>query len=173
MGHIVTKLTKPDWAQHWIECWTMSDQRSSGEDSGQAGITLFTDVADDSGLADRHREVAIDVLQRIGGVEGNALRGGIVATFDDANRALICAVQIQRSFEDWGSSSTAPIRVSICRVDEDAVAIAGQVGGGEILVTESVRALTEPRGYLFTARGEGQPAETSVPLFAVRWWEHD
>ncbi len=165
MGHIVMKLNKPDSPAYWIECCTMSSERRS--------IALFTDVSGGGELADRHREVATDVLRRIGGVEPRPASGGIAATFSDANRALICAVQIQRSFEDWGSSKTAPVRVGISRDDEDAAAVAAQAGGGEILVTESVRALTEPRGHLFTARGEIQLAGASVPLFALRWWEHD
>ncbi len=141
-------------------------------------IALFTDVADgdkaaSAELAERHREVATDVLRRIGGVEAHAAGTGIATSFTDANRALICAVQIQRSFEDLGSSATAPVRAGISRDDEDAAAVAAQSGGGEILVTESVRALAEPRGHLFTARGELQIVGASVPLFALRWWEHD
>lgn len=139
-------------------------------------IALFTDAGGDVGSADlvkRHREVAIDVLDRIGGVAAHATGAGIAATFTDANRALICAVQIQRSFEEWGSAKTAPVRVGICRDDEDAVAVAAHAGGGEIIVTESVRALVEPRGHLLTARGELQRSGVAVPLFAVRWWEHD
>ncbi len=152
---------------------------SSEGSSGQPGIVLFTDIAAggnaaSSELADRHREVATDVLDRIGGVESRPTNGGIAATFADANRALICAVQIQRSFEDWGSSKPPqPVRVGISRDDEDAITVAAQARGGEILVTESVRAFTEPRGHLFTARGDPELGGAAVPLFAVRWWEHD
>ncbi len=141
--------------------------------SESQGIALFTDIADGGDIAARHREVATDVLQRIGGVDARAIGAGVTATFTDANRALICAVQIQRSFEDWGSSRTAPVRVGISRDDEDAGAVAAQADGGEILVTESVRALTAPRGHLFTARGDLQLGGAPVPIFAVRWWEHD
>ncbi len=143
----------------------MSNDRTS--------IHLFTDVSGGPELADRHREVAADVLERIGGVEARETGTGVAAIFTDANRALICAVQIQRSFEDWGSSSSAPVRAGISRHDEDAATVTAQAGAGEILVTDSVRALTEPRGHLFTARGELQLASAVVPLFAVRWWEHD
>ncbi len=146
-------------------------------------IALFTDVDGDVGSADlvkRHREVAIDVLDRIGGVAAHATGAGIAATgagvsatFTDANRALICAVQIQRSFEEWGSSKTAPVRIGIAHDDEAAVTVAAHAGDGEILVTETVRALAEPRGHLFTARGDLQIAGAPAPIFAVRWWEHD
>ncbi len=170
MGRIVTKLTKSDSPPHWIECSTMSGDRSSEQHS----IVLFTDVADGDELADRHREVATDVLDRIGGVEASETSGGIAATFTDANRALICAVQIQRSFEDWGSSKpAAPVRVALAQYEAAAAAIAAQATDGEILVTHPVRALTEPRGHLFTERGELQLNGSDVPLFAVRWWEHD
>ncbi len=151
---------------------------SSARGNDRHRIALFTDVADGDNaasaeLAERHREVATDVLLRIGGSDSRPTSGGIAASFTDANRALICAVQIQRSFEDWGSSSAAPVRVGICRADEDAAAVASQASGGEILVTESVRALAEPRGHLFTDSGELQLAGASVPLFALLWWEHD
>ncbi len=147
--------------------------------SESQGIALFTDIAGggdnaaSAELAERHREVATDVLRRIGGVEARTTGTGVAATFTEANRALISAVQIQRSFEDWGAAHAAPVRVGICRADEDAVAVASQAGGGEILVTESVRALTEPRGHLFTDSGELQLGGAPVPLFALRWWEHD
>jgi len=146
---------------------------SSDRNSDRHRIALFTDAAGSGELADRHREVATDVLDRIGSVESLATHGGVAATFADANRALICTVQIQRSFERTGSSKAAPVRVGISREDEDAAAVAAQARRGEILVTESVRALAEPRGHLFTARGELRLEGTLVPLFAVRWWEHD
>ena len=152
----------------------MNSGQTTGLSSEPHGIDLFTNLAGESSeLAARLREVAARVLRRIGSVESRPAHGGVVATFTDAKRALICAVQIQRSFEDWGSSHTAPVRAGISRDDEDAAAVAAQAGGGEILVTESVRALTAPRGHLFTARGDLHLAGASVPLFALRWWEHD
>ena len=124
-------------------------------------IALFTDVDGDVGSADlvkRHREVAIDVLDRIGGVAAHATGAGITATFTDANHALICAVQIQRSFEDWGSSQTAPVRVGICAATTTRSPSPAHAGDDEILVTDSVRALAEPRGHLLTAR-----ANSNIP----------
>ena len=85
----------------------------------------------------------------------------------------MCAVQIQRTFENWGSSQEPPVRIGISNDDENAVEVAGRENGGEILVTDSVRELTVPRGHLFTERGALEVDGVAVALFALRWWEHD
>ncbi len=148
----------------------------------QTATVLFTNVnSTDPALTRRHREVAEDVLRRIGGTEPaiggtepGDVRAGVAAAFDDAAVAMMCAVQIQRSFEEWGSSKpAAPVRVALAQDQGAAAAVAGQAKDGEILVTHPVRELTEPRGHLFTKRGELQLNGSDVPLFAVRWWEHD
>ncbi len=135
---------------------------------------LFTDAPSaTSELHNRHREVAEDVLTRIGGVECQDNGDGISARIDEPDRALMCAVQIQRTFENWGSSQEPPVRIGISNDDENAVEVAGRANGGEILVTDSVRELTAPRGHLFTERGTLEVDGVAVPLFALRWWEHD
>ncbi len=141
----------------------------------QTVTVLFTDVSStDPAQTRRHRQVAEDVLRRIGGVECRQNGDGVGGTFDDAVVAMMCAVQIQRSFEEWGSSKpAAPVRVALAQDEGAAVAVAGQAKDGEILVTHTVTTLTEPRGHLFTERGELQLNGSDVPLFAVRWWEHD
>ncbi len=141
----------------------------------QTVTVLFTNVnSTDPALTRRHREVAEEVLRRIGGIEPATRGDGVGAAFDDAAVAMMCAVQIQRSFEEWGSSKpAAPVRVALAQDEATAAAVSGQAKDGEILVTHLVRELTEPRGHLFTERGELQLDGLDVPLFAVRWWEHD
>ncbi len=141
----------------------------------QTVTVLFTNVnSTDPALTRRHREVAGDVLRRIGGVECRRNGDGVGAAFDDAAIAMMCAVQIQRSFEEWGSSKpAAPVRVALAQDVGAAAAVAGRAKDGEILVTNPVRKLTEPRGHLFTERGELQLNGSDVRFFAVRWWEHD
>ena len=135
---------------------------------------LFTDTQSASDeLLKRHREVAEDVLHRIGGVESRHNDGGISATIADPDRALLCAVQIQRTFENWGSSQEPPVRVGISHDDEDAVAVAARANGGEILLTDSVRELTAPRGHLCTDRGARAIYGIAVPLFAPPLWGHE
>ena len=135
---------------------------------------LFTDTQSASDeLHSRNREVAEDVFSRIGGVECRHTGNGISATISEPDRALMCAVQIQRTFENWGSSREPPVRVGISNDDEDAIAVGRRANDGEILVTDSVRKLTAPRGHLFTERGALDVDGIAVPLFALRWWEHD
>lgn len=138
-------------------------------------IVLYTDVSSsDPAVTSRHQAVATDVLRRMGFIKPRTLGNGIAATFENGDLALLCAVQIQRSFEDWGSSKpAAPVRVALAQYEAAAAAVAGQANDGEILVTDAVRKLTEPRGHLFTERGSLQLDDTDVLLFAVRWWEHD
>ncbi len=135
-------------------------------------ISLFTDITNVE-LVDRHRRGAALVLRRIGEVEPHTMPSGLAATFSDPAIAFMCAVQIQRSFEDWGKPGDAPVRVGIAHSNDEAERVTARARGGEILVTEAIRALTEPRGYLFTARSAIELDGTAVPLFAVRWWEHD
>jgi class 3 adenylate cyclase len=135
-------------------------------------ISLFTNVTNPE-IVERHQHDADFVLRRVGLVEPLTTPSGVAATFADAALALMCAVQIQRSFEDWGQASDAPVRVGVGMASDEAQRITSQARSGEILVTEAVRALAEPRGYLFSAREELETKNSSLPLFSLRWWEHD
>lgn len=162
---------------------------------GGVRTILFTDVEDHSGLMQRlgdergrdvlrdHERITREALANNLGTEVKAMGDGFMVSFASAQRALDCAVDIQRAF---ASKPGEPIHVRIginagepIVEDEDlfgtsvitAARIAAQAAGREILVSDVVRQLVAGKGYLFSARGAAQlkGLDEPVTMFELGW----
>jgi class 3 adenylate cyclase/tetratricopeptide (TPR) repeat protein len=146
---------------------------------------LFSDVEDSSPLFERlgdlraqdivraHNEIIREQINLHKGFEVKSLGDGFMIAFSSARRALLCAIGIQRAFAAYCDEHTdQPIRVRIgLHVGETisesadffgkavilAARIAARARGGEILVSSTMRDLTETAGDLrFTEAGDTQ-----------------
>ena len=149
-----------------------------GRDHDRALITLlFTDVVESTAraaeLGDRrwrdlsaaHDRLVRDQLSRFGGREVKALGDGFLASFEGAARAIRCACAIRDRSGELDLPVRAGLHTGECEVaDGDvrgiAVHIAARVGalagGGEVLVSSTVRDLVVGSGIEFADRGAHQ-----------------
>lgn len=152
---------------------------------------LFTDIVESTAqaaslgdgpwrlLLERHHGVVRAELARWGGRELDTAGDGFFARFDRPAGAIECARAIVPATAGLGLSVRVGIHTGECELIEDkvgglAVAIGARVcaaaGGGEILVSSTVRDLVAGSGLGFTDRGahslRGLDAEWR--LFAVR-----
>jgi class 3 adenylate cyclase len=161
---------------------------------------LFTDVESSTALTDRlgdanardvlrtHERLVREGLRAHGGSEVKTMGDGFMASFSSATKALECAIAVQRAFEEHNETAEEPIRVRVglnagepIAEEEDlfgtavirAARIAALAEGGEILVANVVRELSEGKGFLFADRGDTalRGFEDPVRLFEVRWRE--
>ena len=137
---------------------------------------LFTDMESSSELFERlgdlraqeilrsHNAIVREQVALHKGYEVKSMGDGFMIVFSSARRALLCAIAIQRAFASYGQQHKAsPIRVRIgLHVGETmnesddffgkavilAARIAALAHGGEILVSATMRDLTESAGDL-------------------------
>jgi adenylate cyclase len=163
---------------------------------------LFCDIADveairqalaperlQSLLADQHtvvRRIADHHAAQI----ARSHEDGFMIAFDSAHAALHCAIDMQRAFVCVTvdeTSTTLELRVGVhtgfvIGAGEDlygrnvllAARIAGEAGGGEIMVSAKVKEYTETDpGFRFTDRGERhfKGLHGEHDLFALEWRE--
>jgi class 3 adenylate cyclase/tetratricopeptide (TPR) repeat protein len=146
---------------------------------------LFTDMESSSVLFERlgdlraqeilraHNAIVREQVALHKGYEVKSMGDGFMIAFSGARRALLCAIAIQRAFTSYCQQNTAtPIRVRIgLHVGETinesadffgkavilAARIAALAHGGEIMVSATLRDLTESAGDLrFSEVGEVQ-----------------
>jgi class 3 adenylate cyclase len=122
------------------------------------------------------------LLEQHGGTEVKALGDGFMASFRSAQRALDCAIALQRAISaDPSLPSGFRIRIGINAgepIEEDgdlfgaAVIAAARIvplaAGGEILVSNVVREIVAGKGHLFADRGQHALRGFDEP---VRLWE--
>ena len=159
---------------------------------------LFTDLEGHNALVQRlgdfgslpllreHEEITRRALAAHGGQDVKALGDGFMASFPSAQRALECAVELQRAFDERNihADECLKIRVGVnagepIAEDDDlfgtavimASRLAGLADGGEILVSGVVRELSAGKRFLFSERGEAvlRGFEDPVRLFDVQW----
>ncbi|MGH8919969.1 MAG: adenylate/guanylate cyclase domain-containing protein, partial [Actinomycetes bacterium] len=133
---------------------------------------LFTDLVSSTQLMSRLGESAFDELRQPhlallgqtiathGGVEVKSLGDGVMAVFTAASDAVAAAVAMQQAVARHGHRAPARLsmRVGLALGDAteyagdwfgtpvvQAARLCGQCGGGEILVTDTVRAVAEAR----------------------------
>jgi len=138
---------------------------------------LFTDVVGSTEMIARlgdvkwrellsnHLESAREELGRSQGREVNTTGDGLLATFDGPAQAINCAAAIRRQAIRGGFGIRAGIHVGEVEVVEgdvrgmtvhEAARIMGKAGSGEILVSETTRALAMASGLRFEDRGSHQ-----------------
>lgn len=145
--------------------------------------TMMERLGDDAGrtLLREHERLTREALRAHSGEEIKSLGDGFMASFGPAQRALDCAIALQRAITD--SATGLRVRCGINAgepIAEDgdlfgqsvitASRIAGLATGGQILVANVVRELAAGRAFLFTDRGEQAVRGMGQP---VRVWELD
>jgi adenylate cyclase len=162
---------------------------------------LFTDIENHTTLMQRlgdaegremlrvHERATREALQRFSGTEVKTMGDGFLASFRSIQRALDCAVELQRrlSSEEHGLPAGFRIRVGINAgepIEEDgdlfgssvitAARIVGLAKGGEILVSNVVRELVAGKGHLFSDRGVHvlRGFDEPMRLWELMWREH-
>jgi class 3 adenylate cyclase len=152
---------------------------------------LFTDLVDSTKTAARlgdrawrelltgHFAVARSALDRFGGREIQTTGDGIVATFDGPANALRAAEAIRDAAARHGLGVRAGVHVGEVEFAggdvrgvavHEAARIMGKAAAGEILVSETTRALAQPSGFGFDDRGlqRLKGLEGERRLYAVR-----
>lgn len=164
---------------------------------------VFTDIESSTELAEAfgderwfavlttHNRVVRGRLAEHGGIEVKSQGDGFMLTFPSARRALECMIAVQRdmaALRTQRPEHAVRVRVgahtgeAIVGDDGDlfglhvniAARIAGQAGGGEILVSSLVRQIVEPRGnFRFgeTRRTALKGLAGEFTLHALRWAE--
>ena len=148
-----------------------SDERNRRHRLPQGTVTvLVTDIEGSTELAERlgdlrFRQVLVTHEDRVRACvdqhEGFVVKGtgdGFLLAFGSARQALLCASELQHSFDDQDALA---IRMGVhtgevVRADGDlfgrtvivASRLAGEASGGEVLVSEITKALTESGGDL-------------------------
>ena len=187
-----------------LEVAAAENRARFGLRSGTAFRTiLFTDIehhgdllrrlGDQTGraLLREHERITREALRAHGGSEVKSMGDGFLASFGSAQRALDCAITLQRALHEEGLGNHYEglpnglrVRVGInagepIAEDDDlfghaviaAARIASLAEGGEILVANVVRELVAGKGFLFNDRGE-QPLrglEDPVRIWQLRW----
>ncbi len=164
---------------------------------------LFTDIEGHTRMMQRlgdergravlreHERLTREALKAHGGAEVKTMGDGFLASFGSAQKALECAIALQKAFalrqaqgDPQGSVEPISVRVGINAgepiAEEDdlfgsaviaAARIAAKAQGGEIMVANVVRELVAGKGFLFADRGEVELRgfEDPARLYEVRW----
>jgi class 3 adenylate cyclase/pimeloyl-ACP methyl ester carboxylesterase len=136
---------------------------------------LFTDIVGSSEraaelgdrawreLLERHHALVRRELARFRGEEKDTAGDGFFATFDGPARAIRCACAIVAGARDIDLDVRTGIHTGECELHEGKVAgiavvigarVAAAAGGGEVLVSQTVKDLVAGSGVQFEERGE-------------------
>ena len=167
---------------------------------GAMRAILWTDIVDHTPMMHRHGDakgrellreherITREELAAHGGTEVKAMGDGFMTWFSSAQKALDCAVALQRAFAARNASGAEPllIRAGVNAgepiIEDDdlfgtsviaASRICAQAGGGEIVVSDVVRQLVAGKNFQFADRGAValKGFEDPVRLWDVRWRE--
>ena len=165
--------------------------------AGTETVTVvFTDLVGSTALLSRvgeerveqlrreHFAMLRDAVTRSGGTEVKNLGDGLMIKVPSAAEGVACAVAIQQAFEERNRETTDPllIRVGVSIGDADvedgdyfgipvveASRLCAKAEGGDILVTDVVRALAGSRGnFEFVSVGELELKGLDQPVLACR-----
>jgi class 3 adenylate cyclase len=159
----------------------------------EAHTEMMTRLGDEAGrnVLREHERVTREALREHGGSEVKSMGDGFMASFTSAQRALECAVTLQRRFdrlakqerqlpEDFrvriGLNAGEPIEENDDLFGTSVIAasrIAAQARGAEIFVADVVRQLAAGKGFLFSDRGDVglRGLDDPVRLWELRWGE--
>jgi class 3 adenylate cyclase len=154
---------------------------------------LFTDIVGSTeraaGIGDErwrdllhaHHGVVRRELARHGGREINTAGDGFLATFDSPARAIRCAVAAANAVRGMGLDIRAGVHTGEIEVTHDNVQgiavhigarVAALAGGGEVVVSQTVKDLVAGSGFAFDDRGvhtlKGVPDEWRI--YRVAAW---
>lgn len=166
--------------------------------AGTLRTILFTDIEGHTPMMQRlgdaegriilreHERITREALREFAGNEVKTMGDGFMASFGSTQRALECAVALQRRLSEAAARLPFVLRIRVGVnagepiAEEDdlfgssviaAARIATQAQGGEILVSNVVRELAAGKGFLFADRGETvlRGFDDPVRLFELRW----
>ena len=163
--------------------------------TGSFRTILFTDIEGHTQMMQRlgdakgrevlrgHERTTREALATHNGAEIKTMGDGFMASFGSAQKALECAIALQKAF---AGREGEPVRIRVginagepIAEDDDlfgssvilAARTAAKANGGEILVTDVVRQLVAGKGFAFSDRGETEMRgfEEPVRLYEVHW----
>ena len=114
-------------------------------------------------LLDRHHGLVRRELARFRGDEKDTAGDGFFATFDGPARAIRCAHAVVDGVHELGLEVRAGVHTGECELHEGKVAgiavsigarVAALAGGGEVLVSQTVKDLVAGSGLQFDERGD-------------------
>jgi class 3 adenylate cyclase len=164
----------PELALDLIEEF-LTGVRRTAEPTRVLATVLFTDIVSSTERAtalgdrawhdvlDRHDAMAQRIVGRHGGRVVKATGDGLLATFDGPARGIRCATELVHAAEQLDLSVRAGAHTGEVEVRGDDVAgiavhigsrVAGRAGGGEVLVSRTVKDLVAGSGLAFEDRGE-------------------
>jgi class 3 adenylate cyclase/pimeloyl-ACP methyl ester carboxylesterase len=150
-------------------------RRGAGRVDRVLATVLFTDIVSSTeratalgdrswhDLLDRHDAMAQRTIGRHGGRVVKATGDGLLATFDGPARGIRCATELVHAAEQLDLAVRAGAHTGEVEVRGDDVAgiavhigsrVAGCAGGGEVLVSRTVKDLVAGSGIAFEDRGE-------------------
>jgi class 3 adenylate cyclase len=153
----------------------VTGRRGAGRVDRVLATVLFTDIVSSTERAtalgdrawhdvlDRHDAMAQRIVGRHGGRVVKATGDGLLATFDGPARGIRCATELVHAAEQLDLSVRAGAHTGEVEVRGDDVAgiavhigsrVAGRAGGGEVLVSRTVKDLVAGSGLAFEDRGE-------------------
>jgi class 3 adenylate cyclase len=158
--------------------------RSAPETDRVLATVLFTDLVASTKraaqigdrrwreLLDRHHEIVRRELERHRGREIKFIGDGVLATFDGPARGIRCAFAMGEALRGLGLEMRAGLHTGEIELVGDDIRgiavhvgarVAGEAGGGEVLVSSLVRDLVSGSGIRFEDRGSrtlrGVPGE--------------
>lgn len=176
--------------------WEEPAAIAPAEPIGVLRAIMFTDIENHTPLMQRlgdsngraviraHDRITREVLARHDGAEVKTTGDGFLVSFTSAQRALDCAIDLQRALAADKETAGLRVRIGINAgepIAEDgdlfgqsviaASRIAACATGGEILAAEVVRLLTAGKGFHFADRGEMElrGLEEPVRLYTLAW----
>jgi class 3 adenylate cyclase len=167
-------LIEPDRILTEVEEFLTGSRAAPAPSHRALRTVLFTDMVastqhaaasgDQRWRAVLHRfgEITTDLTQRFAGTVVKSTGDGYLATFDGPTQAIRCAEALRTDAETLGIEIRAAIHTGECELLDDdiggiavhiAARICGQAGGGDILVSRTVRDLVVGSGTGFQDRG--------------------
>jgi class 3 adenylate cyclase len=172
---------------------------ASEHDTGAFRSILFTDIIEHTRMMERlgdeagrdvlrdHERIIRRALREHGGAEIKTIGDSFMASFSSAQRAIECAIELQRTFAltdvhgervriRAGINAGEPITEGDDLFGSSVILAArakDSAGEGEIVVTDVVRQLVTGKGFHFAERGavELRGFEEPVRLWEVHWRE--
>ena len=180
---------------------TIEDELRRRSGSGAFRVIVFTDLeSSTSYMADAGDAEARDVMRkydlmtdaalaRHGGERVKGTGDGVLATFSSVGAALECVVELAREVDGAVSAGELPMRLRVGVHVGETIADMGDVhgtvvnltarvvdraGGGEVLVTDTVRQIVVGSGHVFSALGEVELKGIPEPirLHRLEWAGH-
>jgi pimeloyl-ACP methyl ester carboxylesterase/class 3 adenylate cyclase len=194
IGHLAAGGTSAERITVELERFLSDVWEAGGWDEAEPermlATVLFTDIVDSTTTAielgdrrwrevlEQHNALVRRELLRYRGREVDSAGDGFLATFDGPARAISCASAIVEGVQQFGLTVRAGLHTGECEIADGKVAgiavhtgarVAAEAGGGEVLVSSTVKDLVAGSGIAFVERGahelKGIPGEWQ--LFAL------